>query len=110
MVFETGQSDHIDVTLRDGAALAFLATAEQQMERNMLPDRQPWHQIGVLEHHASIRAGGGNQLAFDGHGARGWFFEAGDHVQQRRLSTTARTKQADEFVLRYLEIDVVKRD
>ena len=44
----------------------------------------------------------------DGTGAR--CFQSGDAVEGRRLSTTARTEQREEFTLFYGEADVIKHD
>ena len=64
-----------------------------------------------LKHHRDAAFGGGNivdDLAANGQGATGNFFESGDGAQQRGLAATGRADEHHEFAVPHLKIDVAQ--
>src|SRR3981189_3273889 len=110
MVFEARQTHHVDIALRRLATHQLLAPAQQQVEGNVFPHRQPRHQIGVLEDHATIGAGRTDYPSIDGHRACAWFVEACDHIVERGLSAAGGAEQAEKLILLNRQGNVVERN
>src|ERR1700716_3881661 len=110
MVFEARQTHHVDIALRRLATHQLLAPAQQQVEGNVFPHRQPWHQIGVLEDHATIGAGRSDCPSIDCHLTCARLLEARDHILERGFSTAGGAEQAEKLVLLDRQSDVVERN
>src|SRR6266403_2096232 len=110
MVFEARQTHHVDIALRRLATHQLLAPAQQQVEGNVFPHRQPWHQIGVLEDHAAIGAGRSDSPSIDCHLPCARLLEACDHILKRGFSAARGAEQAEKLVLRNRHGDVLERN
>src|SRR5690349_16962261 len=77
-------------------ALALVGT-QRQTEPDVVPDREPRKQRGLLEDHAAIRSRAFDRLAIHQYLSDGRRLEARNKVQQRGLATTACTDQRDDF-------------
>src|SRR6516225_5405078 len=78
-------------------------------KRYVLPDGEPRKQRRRLKNHAAIwsRFCDGAAAHADRAGAR--WLESGNDVEQRRLSATARTEQADDFLRVNFGADDIQR-
>jgi hypothetical protein len=90
-------------SLRRGACPADL---ERQLD--VLADRPPGQQIGLLEHHADARVRTGDPLLAKGDGARGELVQSGQRPQQRGLATAGRADDRDELALAHRQVDILE--
>ena len=70
---------------------------ERQMD--VLDQRAPGQQIGVLEHHADLRVRPGDRRAVQEHAARGQLVQAGHRPEQRGFAAARRPEHADQLAL-----------
>ena len=92
--------------LRHGAALVSADALEGEAERDVLPDRQPGEERGVLEDQRALRRRRGDRLAVEAHLAGRRLLETGDQIEQRALAAAGGPEKDDELAGRHLEVDV----
>ena len=98
MLLERGEAGETEQRARGALALAERGMPlHLQAELDVLAHRLPGKQRILLKHHAAVGAGAVHRLAVDGDDARGRLEEAGDRVEQRRLSAAGGTDDRDEL-------------
>jgi hypothetical protein len=98
------------------AALGLGDAAQLQRQRDIVLDRQPWKQVGLLEHHAHLGEGcvvaparsPEVATAHLDHPAAGRLIEAGDDAQHRRLAAARRPEEDGEFT--FCDIEIGRRE
>src|SRR5262249_9851702 len=75
-------------------------------ELDVAEHRKPRVEVGLLEHHTSLAAGGGNRLAVDSDRTLRGCHKSCQELQQCRLATTGRSCDADEFSWFDREVDI----
>ncbi len=78
-------------------------------EKDVVSGRQPGEKHGALEQHPAVGAGPTNHLAAHDHPPLVVGEDAGDDVQQCRLTASRGPEQADELTLIDLQVDVSQR-
>ena len=104
-VAERRQADEIERRI-DALPLAFQDTLRLQAERDIVPDRAPGKQRGILKHDDPRRVRPLDaDIVLAQHPATRRF-QSGDEPQQCRLAAAGGTEQSDEFARRDRETDV----
>src|SRR5262249_62014350 len=99
----------LELLARDRFALALADAFHLKAEGDVAERRAPGKQLGeVLEHHAPVKAVPADRLAADANFAGGRGEEAGDDVEQGRLTAARRADDADGF--RRFDIQGTSRD
>src|SRR6185369_1475123 len=99
VVFEAGQADPLDESIRDLAAIRLGYPALAQAERDVFAHGEPWEQRVRLKHHPAIRAGSRDFLPVQDDVAAGRPIEPGDDPQQRGFSAAGWAEDGDEVVV-----------
>ena len=104
-VTKAGKPDQIDRRI-DPLALAFQDALRLQAQRNIVPDRPPWKQRGILEHDDPRRVRPLDaDIVLAQHPATRRF-QSRDQPQQCRLAAAGGTEQSNEFARLDRETDV----
>src|SRR5262245_58997181 len=111
MGLEARQLDEVEHLVDAPSAPLAVPTGELERQRDVLRDRAPVEQNGVLEHDAVVvvTACLSRRLAVDRDTAGRRLDEVADDAEQRRFAATRRADQRDELALLDLEIDVLER-
>ena len=107
---EPGQTYQRDLLAHPRLPFGSRNPAFAQAEFDVLLNREPRKQRIFLEHDAAIGTRFEDRLSIDPHLAAAGLFESRDDVQQRCLSTTARTEHGEELVVGDLQVDAIKRN
>src|SRR5688572_4124922 len=106
LVFLSRKPHKAKEMLRALATLAGSDTAHTQAELDVLSGTEPGEEgVIALEDDGAIAPRSSNGIAGDLDAAVGRLFEAGQHVEHRRLATAARAEQAKEFAGLHLEVE-----
>ena len=108
VVFEALQSNELGelCDLLGSNVLVYLLDLQAVSDVSL--DRSPRKNRKLLEHHAAVLAGLGDELAVHPRLAGDRFKEPGKDLEQRRLATTRRAHHCDELAGLYCKIDVVE--
>ncbi len=99
---------HAQEVKRAAAPLRTSHAHALQRKLDVLNDVEPWKEGGLLEDHATVRAGTRDVSPAHPDAAARRRLEAGDEVQQRRLAATRRANETDELAFGDREIDVAQ--
>src|SRR5262249_22842323 len=112
-LLEALQADELAQLVRPPAALALVDLAQQQRQLDVLLDRVPREEVGVLEDEAELAqrlvvavVAAPKGTPADRHRARARLREAREDAQHRRLAAARLAEQRDELLLAYAEVDV----
>ena len=108
MVGKLGQIHLLQVLHGQILGLFALDALHLQSEHNVLLHGEPGEQGVLLEDHAALGAGAGDLLAFAVDSAGSGLVEAGDDVEQGRLTAAGGAYHADEFVLIDVQVHPVQ--
>src|SRR5215467_2539708 len=93
---ETGQADHVEQFVGDGARPGTPFPLGIGSECDVVPDRLPREQGVLLEYHATIGTGADNLISVNSDPSGGRANIAGDRVEQRGFAAARGTKQTHE--------------
>src|SRR5512132_67351 len=101
MGLEAGELDEPHHLLDALVAPAPIPAGQLERKRNVLGDRPPVVEDGVLEDDAVVAIGPGlcGRLSVHAHRARRWLDQVADDPEQRRLAAPRRPDQGDELAL-----------
>ena len=104
------QLHQLDRFLNPLLKLSFRYPARSQTIGHIVVDRHVWKKGITLKYHrgwANVRRHIRYIITTDQDPTFRWLFEAGDHTQSRSLTTTARSKQADQYAGLNLQVDII---
>jgi len=110
-IFPAGQPDQGEQLLGRSVAAAAIRAANLERQADVLDDRAPGEQRGILEHEADVAVAARRLGRPAEHGDRAgrWRHQIGDHAQQCRLAATGGPEQREEAAVGHAQTDVVER-
>src|SRR6516162_304647 len=98
LVLLASEADELEVAIGDGRALGLALAAHLKTECDVAGGRKPRiERIIALEHDPAIGAGATDGPSADLDAAASRLLEAGNHVEDGRLTTAAGPEEAEEF-------------